>query len=276
MNAYNDVFKMKGYTPCSGGKWTSSVQKCWEIFFPHAIANCDAWGTEYDMGDFPNGSNTKWPEISALMSSDFPRYTNNPKGCLAFCLDAYYCDIRFGTNPAGAMFGDGGVGDNGGGAKDGDGDDLKDKPPAAAIPGGPIATYAGIEIVLGKTGAGFKDAGFTLPGGSDPDYVIKRNLMLMQSNRSQTVGFPGNTVNLDLVVNKKGDKVIDIKRLKFDGSMRGFKPKRSNIKSDLLSFARDLEFPREGDYAEGSDSFDVGKRADKVIKVGIIIPAGRY
>ena len=48
------------------------------------------------------------------------------------------------------------------------------------------------------------------------------------------------------------------------------------LKLWLLSFASDLEFPREGDYAEGSDSFDVGKKADKVIKVGIIIPAGRY
>lgn len=271
MNSYNEIFKLEGYTPCVGEKWTSSVQKCWELFFPHAIVNCDAWGPEYDMGDFPNGSKTVWTEVSGLMSDSFPRYTNNPKGCLAFCLDAYYCDIRFGRDPAGAMFGDS---ESDGGGKDKD----KEKPPQAALaPGGKVLNnYAGISIELGLTGKDFKDAGFTHIGSEDPDFVLKSNLMSMQSLNSDRYGFPGNTLNFDLVVNNKGSKVTDVTRLKLDGSMRGFKPKRREMKSDILSWAQQLSFPSEGAYEEGSDSFDAGRKDKKVVRVTVTIPAGRY
>jgi len=278
MNKYAETRGMDDYNPCSGKVWTGRVQECWEKFAPHALTNCDAWGDKYSVDLFPSDAKD-WGEMSDIMKSDFPRYTRNPKGCLAFCIDAYYCEIRFGNQTVSSS--GGGSGGGGGGSGDGDGGDGGDgdqekPPPAQRRRTGPDITSM-VKVRLNKSQGGsntFESHGFKMTDGSNPSISFARSLVQNMSNRAKSRGAEEALLNFFMKV--EGGRVVDVDRLNFDGGMRNFDKRGRDLEEDLLNVAQDLVLPEDGPYSEAGDSFDTRKGRGKFIKVSISMRAGNY
>jgi hypothetical protein len=90
MNKYAEEKELSGYKKVSGSVWNESVQASWLIFARHVLENCNLYT---DFKDIPVDS---WPSMSEAMSGKYPGYTGDPKGCLAFALDGYHCELRHG------------------------------------------------------------------------------------------------------------------------------------------------------------------------------------
>lgn len=261
MNAYAAKKSLEGYTPPpEENKWSPVVQEAWLKFAPHALANCNLYG-QFKISNVEN-----WKNMSAAMRSKYPGYTPNPRGCLAFCLDAYYCELRYG-NEAPSSGGGGRSGGRGGGGGGGD-DGNKDK-------GEQRVSSKKITVELAQTGKSFKESGFSLEGGGNPDERMIQAILNEMSAQSKRAGYPGGILTFFLVI--RGNRITDVRIERGGGQNAGLNYPYRNLLRTFEDIGNRLIFPdgEKAPYSKKSGSFDNPKGiGGKGIKVTFNIPAG--
>lgn len=260
MNAYAAKKSLEGYTPPpEENKWSPVVQEAWLKFAPHALANCNLYS------QFKINNVESWINMSAAMRSMYPGYTPNPRGCLAFCLDAYYCELRYGNEAPSS--GGGGRSGGGGGGGSGDGGN-KDK-------GEKKVSSKKITVELAQTGKSFKASGFSLAGAGDPDERMIQAILNEMSAQSKRAGYPGGILTFFLVI--RGNRITDVRIERGGGQNAGLNYPYRNLLRTFEDIGNRLTFP-EGDgkpYSKKGGSFDNPKGiGGKGIKVTFNIPAG--
>jgi hypothetical protein len=261
MNAYAAKKSLKGYTPPpEENNWSPVVQEAWLKFAPHALANCGLY-SQFNISNVDN-----WKNMSAAMRSKYPGYTPNPRGCLAFCLDAYYCELRYGNEAPSSSSGRRTGRSRGGNT--------------AATPGGDTTTASresgsnNFEIKLNSTNKNFENSGF---GPSGIDRIVAESVLAMRDQSAIRNGMSRTNMVLYLEVNRAGNKVIDVDAIRVDGSLGPFKNRRGQINKGVLSAlnANSLTFPSSGPYSS-SDKFDERRSRGKFIRLTITFFGGRY
>lgn len=261
MNAYAAKKSLEGYTPPpEENKWSPVVQEAWLKFAPHALANCNLY-SQFKISNVEN-----WKNMSAAMRSKYPGYTPNPRGCLAFCLDAYYCELRYG-NEAPSSGGGGRSGGGGGGGSGGDGDRRGG--------GAQKVSSKKITVELAQTGKSFKESGFSLEGGGDPDERMIQAILNEMSAQSKRAGYPGGILTFFLVI--RGNRITDVRIERGGGQNAGLNYPYRNLLRTFEDIGNRLIFPEveNAPYSKKSGSFDNPKGiGGKGIKVTFNIPAG--
>ena len=259
MNAYAKNKKLDGYAPApEEDKWSPVVQDCWLKFAPHALNNCKLYNTEFTPDKI--GDIASWPNMSSKMKSKYPGYTPNPRGCLAFCLDAYYCELKYGNQaPSGRG--------NGGGS--GRSTEKVRQPEPRET------SSKKITVELAQTGESFKGSGFTLKGGGDPDNLMIEAILNEMSPESKRAGYPGGILTFFFVI--KGDRISDVRIERGGGQNAGLNYPYRNLLRTFEDIGNRLIFPDSENkpYSKNGGSFDNPKGlGDKGIKVTFNIPAG--
>jgi hypothetical protein len=142
-----------------------------------------------------------WRVMSKAMRATYPGYTPNPKGCLAFCLDAYCCKLTWGNQESRGGSGGGGAGRGGGGDSRGDTATARDK----SLSGGRH------EVTLNLTGQNFKKSGFSMSNKTDPDEILLMAIINNMTANSTRGGYPGGQISFNFNVRK--GKVADVDRV---------------------------------------------------------------
>jgi len=276
MNAYAKRESLGGYqevTPVD--KWNDEVQDAWIIFAPHVLNNCDLYS---NFTPDKIGGVTSWPTMSSKMRSTYPGYTPNPRGCLAFCLDGYYCDLRYGDKaPAKGGGGGGSSGGSGGGSGGGSSGGSDG---GRSEGGGESRSSSGqVQISLNQTKKNFKESGFTLRGDRNPDNLFIGAILNQMRTSTVRKGYGGGTLNIYFNLRGKGDRrrVTNIELQRGRGQWEGFDPILRNLKDRLEDIAKGLIFPTSGSYSPGSDQFDKEKglgRQDSILATVTIPSAG--
>jgi hypothetical protein len=262
MNTYAKNKKLEGYAPApEEDKWSPAVQDCWLKFAPHALNNCNLYNTEFTPEKI--GDIASWPNMSFKMKSKYPGYTPNPRGCLAFCLDAYYCELKYGNQAPAAPSGRG----NGGGS----GRSPEEKRPSESKE----TSSKKITVELAQTGESFKGSGFTLEGSGDPDKLMIEAILNEMSPESKRAGYPGGILTFFFVI--KGDRISDVRIERGGGQNAGLNYPYRNLLRTFEDIGNRLIFPvgENKPYSKNGGSFDNPKGlGGKGIKVTFNIPAG--
>ncbi len=256
MMAYKKTRELSDMPSASGTEWKiPETQDAWEFFAAHALENCSIFG---DYTGLVNVSGS-WPRLSRAMKGDFPGYTNNPKGCLAFCLDAYYDQVRFGNTM-------------GGGSPGVEDDDLETKEDTAPPPGERKTGRAKIQIRLDTGGKNFTDSGFTFANGANVDANIKENLLNLLNTRARNNGIRATNMTFYAKVNNAG-KVVAMDRMRFDGSGKDWKKRPARINQAIKTIFDDgaLQIPDGFDFNQGPKG-----RGGKTINFTVRFSGGAY
>ena len=271
MNQYAEEKGIEGWVdgPVQN-KWAGeSHQKCWELFVAHVFENCDL----YKGYNLPDGGKT-WKEVHNALKSEFPGYTYNTQGFLAFCLDAYCCEDTYGKQ---TRYGSGGTG---GGRRASSGSSAtSDDSRGAKRQSKSSGNSNNVIITLNQTRKNFTNSGFTSSSGNIDERLIS-SLLDFRTQLVQRNGMPKTSVTVYFEVSPDGSKITgaDMKRL--DGHGQIFKLTPRQIESGLLDIVKNVQFPRNGSYT--GEEFDSGKtrrqarRGGKFIRATFTFPAGRY
>jgi hypothetical protein len=270
MNAYAKKYEDKKETfigkVTTSTTWDESVQKLWLEFAPHALLNCDLF-EGFKPGNLDGVKS--WPKMSAQMISKYPGYTPDPRGCLAFCLDAFCCKAEFGlkapeTSSSKRSSSSGGLGRRRGATAD------------TAPSGRSKSSFMdNVDIKLNLTQENFTQSGFSIPGGNI-DEIFAKSILNYRDQDALRNGMPKTSINVFMELNDEGNKVVEVKRVVFDGSQGPFKKRVGQINRGIFDVAQRMKFPTSGAY---KDSFDSGKRKigrGKFIRVTFTFSAGRY
>jgi len=251
MNEYSDTRGgLEGYVkPTPAEAWNESIQAAWKIFAPHALLNCSIY--EFHRDDVDKADS--WLELSKAMISDFPGYTPNPRGCLAFCLDAYYDEVRHG----GSKSSGGGTGGGGGGGKPARDPDVN---PQRGRGGGKII----IRSVAGSKGVVPLSEPFNQ--SVENDLITAINQQFSEKARRSTV----KAVSLEFDIKVRGSGNIRVRRRKPIGAVE-----RDNFKGNLQRMVKDA-------LQDRMQVFTKKKRkdrkqymtADDELRITITIPGG--
>ena len=256
MNAYAKNKKLEGYTPApEEDKWSPAVQDCWLKFAPHALNNCDLYNTEFTPEKI--GDIASWPNMSSKMKSTYPGYTPNPRGCLAFCLDAYYCELKYGNQVPASSSGKG----NGEASRSTETRETSSKK---------------ITVTLAQTGKNFTQSGFSLSGGRNPDNLFVEAILNQMSNETKAKGYRGGQLNIYLNLRGTGSdrKVTNIEVQRGGGQFQGFNLLLRNLKNSLESIAQGLNFPKKGPYSvNGPFDKEKGAGRQESIHITVDIPS---
>jgi len=214
-----------------------------------------------------------WNLMASYLVKDFPGYTKGPRGCLAFLMDGYCGEAKYGNmappsvtrRPSGQNRASG---DTGGGKTR-----VVERIPDEKI---------GIRLIANANNGGpkFKDHGFKLPGGNDPDRafagVITRNMNVTTHQE----GHPGGTMTFYMQVDKNKTKIEDVDLLFTSQRLSGLFKRPRMIERAIKSLLSRLEFPSaetSAHYAKNSGSFDIRRGGPKrYIIVNVDIGAGGY
>ena len=241
INSYYGIHSL-GSGP-TGSSWTAAVQSAWLVFVAHALANSTIFSKYGPSGsDAISGSTLgKWQQISTIMIGDFPGYTSNTVGCLAFCIDAYN-----DTNTCGASANSGGGGGGGGGVGVVPPPKLvKDKDQVAA------RTYK--DIIVKVT-----SGGETVPLSTVFDETVQKDFIYeLEQNFKDSVqksAVQKSTMQIDLIFGVGFKKVKDVKRRRpVGGSSRiNFKGNIQRTFEEFFNSARLARAP-EGNLKSYSD-----------------------
>ena len=225
-------------------KWTPAVQSDWVTFASHALLNCSIFKDpatskpKYPPGVI--GGVAAWPDVSKALIGEFPGYTPNSAGCLAFAIDAYYDKITCG-NKAGS----GGSGGSGG----------TGAPPPKLdkeVDGQEKGTSYSEIIVQVASGAGTVPLSTVFGKRVADDFITELEDNIKESVRKSAT--QASTMEVDLIFNKSISKVRRVSRsrpmmgrsrINFKGNISGtikqfFNSKRvSQGKSDKSSYLDD-------------------------------------
>ena len=268
MNDYAEKKSIQGYEAAPVQEtWGDGHQEAWELFVKHAFENCDLFKS-YNL---PNEGKT-WKEVSEALIGDFPGYTYNKQGFLAFCLDAYCCEKKYGAE-ARSSGGSGGGGGGGGATAPGAGGDQ---------------TRSGgsnkFTIVLDQTNRDFKGSGFSSSRG-DIDELIIGVLKTQIKQSGLNTGVPAFSINGSIKLNNKGNAVEQVTTRIGDGSGSFLKNRRRVLDTGFKNAMTNMKFPDSGAYAPGSEGDETRvrrrgmrraqRRGSKFINFTIKVAAGR-
>jgi hypothetical protein len=117
MNKYSESRNLSASKIAVDGKWGNETQEMWRsVFVKDVFKNHPVFSEMSFAGEAQSGSMYIWKDLSANMISSYPGYTPGQRGCLAFCLDAYYGNNRYGKINMGDEL-QGGSGGGGGNKK---------------------------------------------------------------------------------------------------------------------------------------------------------------
>lgn len=213
MNEYSDTRGgLEGYVkPAPAEAWNPSIQDAWKIFAPHALTNCSIY--EFHRDDVDKAES--WLDLSRAMRSDFPGYTPNPRGCLAFCLDAYYDEVRFGM----------GSGSSGGGTPAPSPSDVDPNPDSKPQKGGE-------KITIESTG-GSDRVPLSVPFNNATEAALIRSIEDQFSENARRTAIKAASLEFDIILKKDGS----IRRVKRKKPMGG--AERDNFKGNLQNTVED-------------------------------------
>jgi len=250
MNAYDETRGgIEGYVKSTPAKaWNPQIQESWRKFAPHALLNCSIYEFHKDKAEDADS----WLTLSAAMKSDFPGYTPNPRGCLAFCLDAYYDDVRFGK---------GGASSGGGGTpapSPGDVDPVPDSKPQKG----------GGKIRIESTG-GSDRVSISVPFNNATESALIRSIEDQFSENARRTAIKAASLEFDIILKKDGS----IRRVKRRKPMGG--AERDNFKGNLQRTVEDaLEGRMQIFNKKKNDEKKKYLTPEGNLRIVIVIPGG--
>ena len=261
MNMYAKNRGVEGAPQISeDGNWGPKTDELWGKYFcPHVFKN-HAILSKDDYAAIALAGKTNWKnEISPALSDDYPGYTGNTQGALAFVADAYNGDTSFGKNPGGLK------GGAGGGKKRAGGDEgiIAAKGAGGASPD--------LTVSVRNAGGATKLEEIGFPGGTSDKLATALKGKMKEKAKE---GYEGSTINIMIVVNKSG-RVITVSKAK--GQRRG-------IGGKLMSIFERMPGTIKRNLAAYGDVVALDKIASrKKIRRGagqfeleIEVPAGKY
>lgn len=213
MNAYDETRGgIEGYVKSTPAQaWNPQIQESWSKFAPHALLNCSIYEFHKDKAEDAES----WLTLSAGMKSDFPGYTPNPRGCLAFCLDAYYDEVRFGM----------GSGSSGGGTPAPSPGDVDPNPDSKPQKGGG-------KITIESTG-GSDRVPLSVPFNNATEAALIRSIEDQFSENARRTAIKAASLEFDIILKNDGS----IRRVKRKKPMGG--AERDNFKGNLQNTVED-------------------------------------
>jgi len=254
MNEYAKVKSLKNYNPASGSDWTSAVQSCWVLFSTHALTNCALYSSFKPL----SRDVASWKIMSRDMRSTFPGYTGNPRGCLAFCLDAYYCELRYGNKSGGKSGAGGSDGGSGGGSG------------GRVIPAGKVTKDKNQDRTYRNISVNVTSGGETVPLSTVFDATVQKDFIYeLEQNFKESVqqsAVQKSTMQIDLIFDRGFKKVRKVQRRRPVGGSS-----RINFKGNLQkTFDNFFNVERLARAGEGNlKSYSDNKR----MRIEIDIPA---
>lgn len=223
LNSYNSSRSIGSQV--TGTKWSTAVQASWMGVCAHAVLN------EPIFADYSPAGGTKvvggsmisdWKKVSNVMIGEFPGYTPDAPGMLAFLIDAYYGEIRCGdktgaAGPAAAAAGAGGAGGGGGGGKPEEEADDKDQK------GDRTYSEIGVRVISGEGNANLSEV-FDPTVENDFIEVLEGNFKEDVQRSTVRAG----TMQVDVIFNGRFTKVRRVRRRRPIGG----RP-RQNFKGNL-------------------------------------------
>ena len=103
MNAYSDSRDLPYPSIKVDGKDGPETRGMWSKFVRSVFQLHSTFSTLSIASVVTSGQVTKWQDISSSLVGTYPGYTKTKCGRLAFCLDAYYNNIYYGTKAPGQM-----------------------------------------------------------------------------------------------------------------------------------------------------------------------------
>lgn len=104
MNAYNTSRVLRANSIPENGNWDSITQTMWTNTFIKHVFQAPSKFSEISIApNIASGQVSNWLSISNSLIGAYPGYTGDKRGCLAFCLDAYYDNIYYGSLAAGEV-----------------------------------------------------------------------------------------------------------------------------------------------------------------------------
>ena len=195
MNKYNGLHKI-GKNIAEDGKWGPNTDSLWEKYLNHVFSNHNTFKTMAYAKTYQSGI-YQWTQVSSDMISNFPGYTPDMRGCLAFVSDGYNGDTAYGSGEKKISGGGGIPGGNRRKVKNNDGDDL-----AADIPrentGAGVGSGLVPETRITLAGPGKT----TLESIGFPANTSSRLASTVATRVRGTI--TGGVINLTVVVNKDG------------------------------------------------------------------------
>jgi len=252
MNAYAKNKAVEGYPEAPVSDSWNGVQPSWLVFAAHALKNCALYTSfrDLDVRD--------WRVMSKAMRATYPGYTPNPKGCLAFCLDAYCCKLTWGNQES----------RGGGQGSRGRGDGKKD----TAAERDKTLSGGSHEVTLNRTNQNFKKSGFRMSNKTDPDEIMLMAIISNMTAGSTRGGYPGGQISFKF--NVKNGKVADVDRVsgsRLTGQLNGVRilPAIKSLKDAASSLVIPDDFKNVKDIRvtfriTGGQIDDVRARAKRV------------
>ncbi len=252
MNAYMKTRGVNHSVPDTS-KWNVAVQTGWvEHFCPHVFGDKGpSYLSEYKITSFED-----WPAMSAKLKSDFPGYTAGARGCLAFCLDAYYGTPRFGkSTPAVAAAP---------ARRTGAGTETAAETEPSYISGHNQLSAIQIDITQGLKGG--RTASVDSIFGEGSEEQIARRITAAFKNKAIVLGISDTRINFSLNVKANGKvKGGSVKVGESRGIQGGIFSGKTGIRRALI------------DWFKAQDAKKLkGRVAGKKIQGFVNIPGGKY
>jgi len=189
MNKYNGVYKI-GSNISEDGKWGPNTDKLWAKYLNHVFVNHNTFKTLEYAKTYQSGMH-QWTQVSGNMVSQFPGYTPDLRGCLAFVTDGYNGDTAYGSGEKKISGGGGG-----GPRRKVKSDDVDDQP--VDVPGGQVGSGLVPDVRITLAGAGKT----TLESIGFPENTSNGLVSTVATRVRGTI--TGGVINLTVVVNKEG------------------------------------------------------------------------
>lgn len=254
MNAY---MKTRGvnHTIPDTSKWNVGVQTGWvEHFCPHVFG---PKGPTY-LSEYKITAYESWANMSLKLKSDYPGYSGGAKGCLAFCLDAYYGTPRFGKSSAGPAV-----------ASSRSRSGAETETAAETAPSGIISGHndlSAIQVDITQGLKGGRTASVDSIFGEGSEKQIARRITGAFKNKAIALGINATRINFSLNVKPNGKiKGGSVKVGESHGIQGGLFSGKTGIRRAII------------DWFKAQDGKKLkGRAAEKKVQGFVDIPAGKY